>query len=242
MEFRTEMNGKDNSLTPDEEKIKHCGMNKENYSKVCDIFYGASETLYACKMCQNKDISCDVFFQLMFPLEEVKKFKIQTERLPSSSSPIVNLKDCFNHYFKEQEMDMFCSKCNKSVKQLRYSNLHVFPKVLILSLDRGKGNIYKVKIDFPESFTYKELIEYKKVSGQCPNFPQYENVKYSLIGVVTHYGESSSSGHFMAYCKHYENNADVWYCFNDHTVVPMKDFKSQVVNSGKPYILFYQIE
>ena len=61
---------------------------------------------------------------------------------------------------------------------------------------------------------------------------------YDLVGVVTHMGDSSASGHFIAYCKspidHY------WYGYNDDLVFPVKDFVNEVINYAMPYILFYQ--
>jgi uncharacterized UBP type Zn finger protein len=59
--------------------------------------------------------------------------------------------------------------------------------------------------------------------------------------VVKHFGESGSSGHFIAYCRSavpsYNNQ---WYCFNDDTVVEVYDF-NEIVEKGDTYILFYEL-
>ena len=61
---------------------------------------------------------------------------------------------------------------------------------------------------------------------------------YKLIGVITHLGESSMSGHFIAFCKDPFDNQ--WYKFNDAIVTPVNDFKKDVIDFGMPYLLFFQ--
>ena len=61
---------------------------------------------------------------------------------------------------------------------------------------------------------------------------------YNLIGVITHLGESSMSGHFIAYCKDPLNGK--WYKYNDAIVDEVKDFKKEVIDFAMPYLLFYQ--
>ena len=59
--------------------------------------------------------------------------------------------------------------------------------------------------------------------------------KYELIGVVQHYGESSMSGHYVAYCKSkFDNN---WYKFNDSIVTKVNS--NEMYTCGIPYLLFY---
>ena len=61
---------------------------------------------------------------------------------------------------------------------------------------------------------------------------------YKLIGVITHLGESSMSGHFIAFCKDPLNGK--WYKYNDEIVDEVNDFKKEVIDFAKPYLLFYQ--
>ena len=58
---------------------------------------------------------------------------------------------------------------------------------------------------------------------------------YDLYAVICHFGPSSMSGHFIAYCRNAIN--DKWYCYNDSSVTLCKD-KNYL--NGVPYILFYQ--
>ena len=59
---------------------------------------------------------------------------------------------------------------------------------------------------------------------------------YELIGLVTHYGESSASGHFVARCKFNEE----WYLYNDSIVQKIGYFNKDEFYKGNPYILFYK--
>ena len=61
------------------------------------------------------------------------------------------------------------------------------------------------------------------------------NVNYRLIGVVTHFGPSGESGHFIAFCKSFVDGN--WYRYND-AIVNLSSF-NDVKNTGVPYILFY---
>ena len=63
--------------------------------------------------------------------------------------------------------------------------------------------------------------------------------KYYLISLVVHLGESSMSGHFMAYCRMDKDSK--WYCYNDAYVSECEDFE-EIIKKGTPYILFYHQE
>ena len=61
---------------------------------------------------------------------------------------------------------------------------------------------------------------------------------YNLYGVITHYGQSGPSAHFLAFCKSPINNK--WYRYNDAAVTDVNNLQTDVINFGNPYILFYQ--
>ena len=108
------------------------------------------------------------------------------------------------------------------------SKIFSSPNVLILILNRGKGNIYDVKLDFTETIDITQFVLFK-------DKPQ---ITYNLYGVITHIGQSGPDAHFVASCKSQINNK--WYRFNDAFVNPINDFQKEVINFGTPYILFYQ--
>ena len=139
----------------------------------------------------------------------------------------LNLSDCFKNYNRIEDLigdnKLYCEKCQKLCDGLIKYDLYKLPKVLIILLNRGKGNYFKCDVDFPKSLNLKDYIE-ESTSDKI----------YDLISVICHIGESSMEGHFFAYCKHFD---DKWYVFNDSIVSPHQE---NGIYNGTPYILFYQ--
>jgi len=143
----------------------------------------------------------------------------------------VTIYDCFDYDKKinimSGENSMYCNFCKGNTTASMYTNLVSGPKILILILNRGKGIEFDVKIKFYEEINLYKYID-KKDTGH----------KYKLLGVITHIGESSMSGHFIAYCRDFINNK--WYKYNDAIVSEVNDFQSEVIDFAMPYLLFYQ--
>ena len=139
----------------------------------------------------------------------------------------LTLDECFEHNRNAEnltgENQIYCNKCRCNTNAVMYDEIHKAPNVLIIILNRGKGNIFECDLDFPHAIDLSKYIT-------NPESPK----SYELIGVISHLGQSSLEGHFIAYCKHFD---DSWYIFNDSIVKQIdekKDFK------GIPYILFYK--
>ena len=72
-----------------------------------------------------------------------------------------------------------------------------------------------------------------------------KNIRFFLCGLITHLGESSSSGHFICYCRNNVNEKFVMY--NDTQVsenIEIDDAKKCSISDNAnekrtPYILFY---
>ena len=110
-----------------------------------------------------------------------------------------------------------------------YTNkIFVSPKILVLILNRGKDNVYNVKLDFYENIDITQFVLQKN----C------KKITYNLYGVITHIGQSYLNTHFVASCKNYITNK--WYRFNDAFVSPITNVQKEVIDFGTPYILFYQ--
>ena len=139
----------------------------------------------------------------------------------------LTLDECFEHNRNAEnltgENQIYCNNCKCNTNAVMYDEIHKAPNVLIIILNRGKGNIFECDLDFPHAIDLSKYIT-------NPESPK----SYELIGVISHLGQSSLEGHFIAYCKHFD---DTWYIFNDSIVKQIddnKDFK------GIPYILFYK--
>ena len=108
------------------------------------------------------------------------------------------------------------------------TNLVTGPEILIILLNRGHGIEFNIKINFLEQLNLFNYIQLKDTG-----------YNYQLIGVITHIGESSMSGHFIAYCKD-PISQTLWHKYNDAMVNEVSDFQKEVINFAMPYLLFYQ--
>ena len=223
---------------------------KSDVSIISDVFYGIHETTNVCLNCkanynsrnQNNPICYNygIFNCLIFPLEEVKNMKLKNNmnqgnnQASMNSNNVVNIYDCFDYY---QKSDLFtgdnknyCNICKQLYDSIYTCKIYSSPNYLILILNRGKGNIYNVKLDFPEVINITNYVLQKETP----------NIIYELYGVVTHIGQSGPNAHFVASCKSPINGK--WYRYNDAIVNNITDVKKEVMEFGTPYILFYQKE
>ena len=136
---------------------------------------------------------------LIFPLEKVLELKMNSNNFNFINNT-VTLDDCFRHYEYPINLNYYyCNKCKNQVNCKYTNKLSVLPNIIIIILNRGKGLQYKVNIAFEsENLNLGKYVEY------C-----HDESIYKLIGLITHYGDSSANGHFMARCKSPIDNE--WY-------------------------------
>ena len=148
------------------------------------------------------------------------------------SNNIVDIIDCFEYNQKTEHFkgndQIYCNQCNKMADAYYTSILETPPKILILLLNRGAGIQFKIKLEFTTELDITNYIQRK--TG---------NIKYKLIGVITHLGESGEGGHFIAHCLSPIDNE--WYTYNDAIVSKIDEFKKQIIDLGMPYLLFYKL-
>ena len=146
----------------------------------------------------------------------------------------VNIYECFEYYQRRElfsgQNQNYCNKCQKLNDSLYTTKIYVSPNVLILILNRGKGNIYDVKLIFNEIINISNYAILK----------DSPNLIYSLYGVITHIGQSGPSAHFIASCKSPVDQK--WYRYNDAIISPISNdnIQKEIIDFGTPYILFYQ--
>ena len=215
---------------------------KKELSVVTDIFYGVHETRTVCFNCKQNFGSqggnypiCynfQIFNFIVFPLEEVRIMK-NKKNFNNSNNNVVSIYDCFNY---AQEPVIFtgenknhCNICNKLNDSSYTTLIYSSPNILILILNRGKDNKYKVKIDFSEEIDIDDYVQLKSPD---------KRLKYTLTGVITHIGESGANAHFVASCRSSVNNK--WYRFNDALVNMINNVQKEIIDFCNPYILFYR--
>ena len=85
----------------------------------------------------------------------------------------------------------FCNLCKHLSDAIYKTKIHISPNVLISILNRGKGNIYNVKIDFNEFIDITQFVLVKDMS----------KITYNLYGVINHIGESGTSVILLLHVK-----------------------------------------
>ena len=213
-------------------------MNKftEDYSIIADYFFGIYETKGTCINCQNLGYNnsivynFQIYHSFIFPLQEVRNAKCMA--MNNNMIDTVSIYDCFIHYQRRElltgENQLYCNICKQISDSFHETKIYSTPKILVLILNRGKDNMYKVNVNFDEVI---DLTQY------CIGKDKPQLVYY-LCGVVTHLGQSGQSAHFVASCKNCIDNK--WYKFNDAFIKPITDLRSEVFQYGTPYILFYR--
>ena len=209
--------------------------NANNNSIISQLFYAFNYNVTECQNCHVNPYNFQTYFFLIFPLEEVRKFKLSNNQFMNYNNIMnnneVTIYDCFNYDKKPNIMSgqnmMYCNYCRQTCNSSMCTLLCTGPEILIIILNRGKGIEFKVKINFLEDLNLSGYIS-------MPNTGCF----YKLIGVITHLGESGMGGHFIAYCKNPINYQ--WNKYNDSTVTPVSDFKGEVIDYAMPYLLFYQ--
>ena len=212
-----------------------------------DLFFGIYETTLVCQYCKNIYNSkgqiepiCynyGIFNVLIFPLEEVRKYRNKAIELSNrkiilgNMSNIMNMFECFYYNQKNDlytgDRKNYCNICKQLYDSVYTTKIYTSPNVLILILNRGKGNIYDVKLNFDLTIDISDFV-LSKDGKQI----------YNLYGVITLLGKSGPNAHFVASCKSPVDNK--WYRYNDGLVYQINDLKKEMFNYGTPYILFYE--
>ena len=221
---------------------------KSDFSIISDTFFGINETMNECLNCKNSynmmGMNCPILYNygifncLIFPLEEVKNCRNNNYmNFNYNNIPILNqvtLDDCFLY---NQKMELFtgenrnyCNNCKQLFDSNYVTRIYSSPQVLILILNRGKGNIYNVILNFTETIDITKYIFNEKKNKMI----------YELYGVITHIGQSGPNAHFVASCKSPIDNK--WYRYNDAIVNPITNVQKEIIEFGVPYILFYQLK
>ena len=207
--------------------------NATNQSEICRLFYGINFNIIKCQECQVASYIFQSYFFLIFPLEEIWKYKLSLNQKNSNiiiNKNEVDIFNCFDHYRKINTMSgtqkKYCDYCRKTCNSLISTKLCTGPEILIIILNRGEGKQF-IKINFFEILNLKDYI----------GMPATGFI-YNLIGVITQNRKSNKLGNYIAYCKNPINNC--WNKYDDSVVSPIIDFKSEVIDSSIPILLFYQ--
>ena len=210
----------------------------QNNSPLLCYLYGINKIQTKCLQCQTIKYNFQSYSLLYFPLKESKKYAIDVKKEKDKNfdekNYILTLEDCFMYNEKTDHFtgdnSMYCNIC-RDLKDADYqSMLYSTPPIMAIVLNRGRANL-----DFQEKFIFGTELNIEKYLHN-----DEKKGKYYLISMVVHFGESSMSGHFMAYCRMDKDSK--WFCYNDAFVSECKEDFDEIIKRGTPYILFYHQE
>ncbi|KAL1553778.1 ubiquitinyl hydrolase 1 [Salvia divinorum] len=120
-----------------------------------------------------------------------------------------------------------CDQCKQKVKASKQLTVHKAPQVLAVHLKRFSSHAPGQKVD--KKVTFEPTLDMKPfVTGSYDG-----DLKYTLYGVLVHYGWSTHSGHYYCFVR---TSSGMWYSLDDNQVVQVNERK---VLEQKAYMLFY---
>ena len=183
-------------------------------SAVRDAFFGQRRSTLTCLSCGKKSSTYAAFGELIL-------------QLPAGNNSC-SLNDLISKELDPEEVDLNCSRCQRSVRASKTAKIVRLPQILIVQLVRffwdARGNSGKKK----------NMVNYD-ISLKVPATGGDKNFK--LVGVTTHQGETLASGHYIAQC--YSSRLKRWVKFDDDLVSPVTP--ESVRSSQGSYILFYKM-
>lgn len=189
-----------------------------NPNVINNIFYFYNKTTY---LCNNKHVTYSFDYGCLLEFDVLDIYKKLKKNCNKKINKIT-LNDCF--FFNKKILnndEFFCSKCQNISICNSVINLYSTQDYLILIIN---NNILNIKFIYDEYINIDEFVE--------KNNKEY----FRLIGVVIHYGNSNSNGHFISYCRYYIN--DKFYKINDLKVTET-NFEN-ILKDKTPYILCYE--
>ncbi|KAJ8750991.1 hypothetical protein K2173_016172 [Erythroxylum novogranatense] len=120
-----------------------------------------------------------------------------------------------------------CEQCKQKVRAKKRLAVHKAPYVLTIHLKRFYAHDPGRKVD--KKVYFEPTLEMKPfVSGSYDG-----DLKYSLYGVLVHFGPNTHSGHYVCFVR---TSSGMWYLLNDNEVHQVSE---KIVLEQKAYMLFY---
>ena len=193
--------------------------NKINKNLVSDLFIGYYETILSCV--KGNNINTYLFnakSYILFNLEKISEYY---------ENNIFDIIDCFEYKFNRTDRStFFCDICKINEYNTTYETIFSPPNILVLIIDRGKKQKFKLNFDFniDLNFSMDKLVN-----------PFQLNTKYRLFGVITYSDNNiSQNRNFTAYCLNDDGKVYRFYDIN------IKEIRKDEIYENSPYVLFYK--
>ena len=183
---------------------------QKNYSPIISTFYGQFKNIIECP-CSNKSVTREHHCGISVDVSE-------------------NLLSSIDKYFEAQTIDGYnCDKCNTVQSVVQKRNIEIMPEIMVIQINRFMYNGMKNTrvLPFPITFNIAKYINKEF---------RVDELTYSLVGIVCHYGNFQNSGHYNVIFKHSDG---AWYLADDEHVQVMTQMPLDRIGSTA-YMLFYR--
>ncbi|XP_050215299.1 ubiquitin carboxyl-terminal hydrolase 23 isoform X2 [Mercurialis annua] len=184
-------------------------------SLVHKIFGGSLRSQVECQQCFYCSNKFDPFLDLSLEIARAETLPVALRNFTAAE-----LLDGGEKHYQ-------CQKCKQKVRAQKRLTVHNVPNVLSIHLKRFHAHDPGRKVD--KKVLFDRALDMKPfVSGS------YEgDLKYSLYGVLVHFGHSTHSGHYVCFVR---TSSGIWHLLNDNEVRPVSE---KLVLEQKAYMLFY---
>ena len=189
-----------------------------NYSIISYLFYGTSENITQCEICNRF-------------IYNFQKFEFLSFGVGNYIGKEFNLYNGFDDYTKIDKLtgdnQYYCHICQKLCNALITTRIITPPKYLLINIDYGKNKRF-----MPKYVKYDDVIDITKYLS----FNYGKPIRYKILGICSHSGQSGRFGHYIAFCRNKNNSK--WFKFNDSLVSECGT--KEISNGGDPYLLLYE--
>jgi ubiquitin C-terminal hydrolase len=170
----------------------------------------------------------------------------EIEALRDAEEQTLDLSQCFEHYTKQEKVEVVCERCNSADHITMQVHIWRVPDILIVTMKRFAlvGNqLEKITslVDFPMfALDISEWVKSSEGNTGMTLSSNALNSAYDLYAVVNHLG-AMTSGHYSAYCSNSDDSRhNRWLSYDDDHVMEVTGDVPKMIVSRNAYLLFYK--
>jgi len=175
----------------------------------------------------TKDLLESVFSQIVKCINcsniricsEQKESMLISHELNNNPNDEINFSEFFSNITSTQYVEGINTECNcNSPKGQVQTIIKYLPPFLFIKVGRCNPDTTKnyKKLKFSERFEIDYPTNLEKVLNNTEESLNKVVRVYKLRGIIVHFGQSSTTGHYVSIIKHDSDNN--WYCYDDLSV------------------------
>lgn len=208
-------------------------------STLYQMFMGQILEARECRNCKRVTVNIEYFTLLTLPIQIAEPGTLTLEKCFGRFSELEQL-------VQDNMITCSCASGNPSslAPATRLALLSILPQCLIIQLTRFTySNTLHAAIKEDTLVYFPQMIDLFPFTMNAKlNSGHKETKMYHLHAFCVHSGaQSTSFGHYVAYCKAVNNQ---WYHYNDDRVVHVKDIEGELKSEfvlRNTYLLFYHL-